>query len=163
MFCPRCASENETHLSYCRRCGQALTDVRLALEHKATEALEKLRSGRKLTNGGVATMTAFILIAVLITILGIAIGAPSLSTIAMINVVLGAIVGVPLILVGQVRVRRATRLLSEGPTQPRDPDLSGQRREELPTGSALAAPGSVTENTTLDLKDAAPFDRDLKT
>jgi hypothetical protein len=163
MFCPRCASENESHLSYCRRCGQALTDVRLALEHKATEALEKLRDGRKFTNGGVATITAFILIAVLITILGIAIGDPSLSTIAVINVVLGAIIGVPLILVGQARVRRATRLLSESNTQPRDRALSDQRQAELPTGSALAAPGSVTENTTLDLKDAAPSDRELKT
>ena len=57
-------------------------------------------------------MISFTLIALLLAVLGIALGDPSLSSIAMINVLLGALIGFPLMFVGKARVKRASRLLS---------------------------------------------------
>ena len=63
-------------------------------------------------NGGIATLISFILIALLLSVLGIALGNPVLSSIGMLNVLLGALIGFPLVFVGNANVKRATRLLS---------------------------------------------------
>jgi hypothetical protein len=85
MFCPRCATENGLEQGYCRQCGQALADVRLALDGRSTEALERLRTGGKWVNGGIAALMSFTLIAILIAISAVALGDPALTNIAMIN------------------------------------------------------------------------------
>jgi len=154
MFCPRCGTENDLEQGYCRQCGQSLTDVRLALQGAATESLAKLKSSAQVMNGGIATLAVFTLVAVIITLLGIALGQPTLSTIAMINAAFGALIGLPLVIVGKSRVRRATQLLSGSP-ETRALDV--ERRNEAITSCPQSdfnrlAPSSVTENTTLDLK-----------
>jgi hypothetical protein len=60
----------------------------------------------------------------------------------------------PLVLVGKMRVRQAARLLSGGPETRA---LDTERRNEAITSGLQSdfhrlAPGSVTENTTLNLK-----------
>ena len=112
MFCPRCGTENGLEQAYCRQCGQALSDVRLSLEGRATQSVESLKAGTKWMNGGIAVLVVFTMIALLIAIGGVALGDPTFSTIAMINVLFGALIGLPLVFVGTARVRRATRLLT---------------------------------------------------
>lgn len=154
MFCPRCSTENGSEESYCRKCGLALTDVRLALQGNATESLAKLKSGSHIMNGGIATIAIFMLVAFLISLIGTTQGHPFLLAVAMINALFGAIVGLPLVLVGTVRVSQASRLLSgEKPTRAID---SQRKRESLNAGdefegNRLPPPGSVTDRTTLDL------------
>src|SRR6476659_9791673 len=101
MFCPRCSTENNSEESYCRACGLALSDVRLALSGAATDSLTKLRSGSHITNGGIATVSVFMFVATLITLIGTTQGQPVLVAVAMINALFGAIVGLPLIIIGQ--------------------------------------------------------------
>ena len=155
MFCPRCAAENDLKQAYCRQCGLGLTDVGLALQGAATESLAKLKSGSHLMNGGIATLASFMLIAVLITLIGITQGQSVLIAIAMINALLGAIVGLPLVIIGKTRVTKAARLLSgEEPSRA----IASQREvQSLNTdpGSEikrLPPPGSVTEGTTRNLR-----------
>src|SRR5215831_744785 len=158
MFCPRCATENELDQGYCRQCGQSLADVRLALEGSPSESLQKLEAGAKWMNGGLATLISFIFIALLLSVLGIALVNPVLSSIAMLNVLLGALIGFPLVLVGKASVKRATRLLSRtqhqignranslhGPSELFTMDLNKDARR-------IGVPGSVTEHTTLNLE-----------
>jgi hypothetical protein len=105
-------------------------------------------------NGGIATVTIFMIIAVLITQLSVTQGHPVLIAIAMLNALLGAVIGLPLILVGKARVRQASRLLS-GEVSARAID-SERQIKSLDAGpdsatNRLSPPGSVTDRTTLDL------------
>jgi len=63
-------------------------------------------------NGGIAVLTSFMLVAVMITLISITQGHPFLLAIAMLNAVLGALIGLPLVIVGKIRVTQASRLLS---------------------------------------------------
>ncbi|HJP90659.1 MAG TPA: zinc ribbon domain-containing protein [Pyrinomonadaceae bacterium] len=155
MFCPRCAAENGSEQAYCRQCGLALADVQLAVQGVAAESLKKLRSGSHLMNGGIATLAVFMLIAVVITFIGVTQGHPVLTAIAMLNAAFGALIGLPLIMVGKSRMSQALHLLSGGESVR---ILGSQRKNQsLPAGveserRPLPAPGSVTEHTTLDLR-----------
>jgi len=105
-------------------------------------------------NGGIATIAIFMIIAVLISLLGMTQGHPVLIAIAMLNALLGAVIGLPLIVVGKVRVRQALRLLS-GEVSARAID-SQQQIKSLNAGpdsasNRLSPSGSVTDRTTLDL------------
>ena len=154
MFCPRCAAENEAKQAYCRQCGLALADVGLALQGTTGNSLAKIRSGSHLMNGGVATLASFMVIAVIITLIGITQGHPVLATIAMLNALLGALVGLPLIVIGKTRVSQAARLLS-GEESSRT--IAPQREIQSLTAGAeseinrLHPPNSVTEGTTRNL------------
>jgi|SRR5215510_2012174 len=165
VYCPRCATENELEQGFCRHCGQSLADLQLALEGRATEALDRLKAGAKWMNGGIATLISFTFIAILIAIAGVAVGNPSLSSIAMINVLLGALIGLPLVFIGKARVKRATRLLSGTQPQIGHGGSNALRRpsELLTTGldksaQSVRAPGSVTEHTTFDLQERGRID-----
>src|SRR6185295_14605918 len=154
MFCPRCADENESGQAYCRQCGLGLADVVLALNGAATESVAKLKSGSHVMNGGIAVLTSFMLIAVILTLLSITQGHPVLAAVAMLNAVLGALIGLPLVIVGKMRVTQASRLLSgEESAQA----IAAQRDSQYLNANAgkevnrLAPPGSVTDRTTLDL------------
>ena len=155
MFCPRCAAENDSKQAYCRQCGLGLTDVGLAMQGAATESLAKLKSGSHVMNGGIATLASFMLIAVFITLISITQAHPFLIVIAMINALLGAIIGLPLVMIGKRRVTKAARLLSgEEPSQA----MASQREtQSLNTGpeseiKRLPPVDSVTEDTTLNLR-----------
>ncbi|HMG37487.1 MAG TPA: hypothetical protein VKM94_26520 [Blastocatellia bacterium] len=160
MFCPRCATENGLEQGYCRQCGQALSDVRLAIDGVASESLEKLTAGTKWLNAGIATLIVFTIIGILLTILGIALGDQTFSTIGMINVLLGVLFGFPLMLIGKTDLKRANRLLSAAkPQVGHAAPKSLQRPSEFLTAGLdknvqqPAVPGSVTEHTTLDLPE----------
>jgi len=106
-------------------------------------------------NGGIAVLTSFMLIAVILTLLSITQGHPVLAAVAMLNAVLGALIGLPLVIVGKMRVTQASRLLSgEESAQA----IAAQRDSQYLNANAgkevnrLAPPGSVTDRTTLDLK-----------
>ncbi len=117
-------------------------------------------------NGGIATLLTFTLIAVLIAFLGVALGDPTMSTIAIINVLLGALIGFPLLFVGKASVKRAARLLSTSQTQIGQKTLNPlERPGDLSTSGLnagprrLPMPDSVTEHTTLDLQERARISR----
>jgi len=158
VFCPRCSAENRSEQGYCRQCGQALSGVRLALDGNAARSLEKLGAGEKWLNAGTAALLAFTLIAVAIAGLGIAIQNSSLAFSAIINLLLGSVIGLPMIYYGKARVKRAARLLSGSDSEPA-PEKLGQlpQRDELSTSglnsdfAKLPSPGSVTEQTTYEL------------
>src|SRR5262249_48857276 len=166
MFCPRCSAQNELQQGYCRQCGQALSGVRLALEGSTDQSLEKLKASQRWTNGGSAILVVFTLIGLAITLLGFALSAPTLSNIALINLLLGLIIGLPLLFVGKLSLNRAVRLLSKSQTESSHSvlDQIHQANKLLTTdlkedSHRLAVPGSVTEHTTLDLKESQSVHR----
>ena len=167
MFCPQCATENTWDISYCRVCGQALGDVRLAVEGIPTETLEKLKAGAKWTKGGLATLVVFALIAAIISLIGIAFGHPSLGMIAVINMLLGVLVGVPLVFAGSVSTKRATRLLSMSEAKDKNHTRKVKGSHAVLTTDLNPGPRqwiqeSVTENTTLNLRKAGGNSRKTK-
>ena len=155
MFCPRCATQNELEQAYCRQCGLGLSDLRLALNGVPTESLNKLRSGAHLMNGGIATLLAFMVVAIIISLIGMTQGHPVLIAIAMINAVAGALIGLPLVIGGKVRVSQASRLLS---SKNSTRSIDSQRVQNLNAGyeskTNRLPPGSVTEHTTLNLNNS---------
>ena len=155
MFCPRCAAENELGQAYCRQCGLGLADAVLALNGAATESVTKLKSGSHVMNGGIAVLTSFMLIAVILTLLSITQGHPVLAAVAMLNAVLGALIGLPLVIVGKIRVTQASRLLSG--EESAHAIVERRDNQYINAGAGvdvdrLPPPGSVTDRTTLDLK-----------
>jgi hypothetical protein len=101
-------------------------------------------------NGGIAVISVFMLVALFITVISVTQGHPVLLAIAMLNALIGVIVGLPLVVIGKTRVGQASRLLS-GEDLAR---ANSQRRIEPYDESerrVLPPPGSVTDRTTLDL------------
>ena len=70
MFCPRCGTENDSELSYCRSCGQALASVRLALEGRVDQAITTLRNEQRVSVHRVRlAVSALLILAALATLL----------------------------------------------------------------------------------------------
>jgi len=112
---------------------------------------------------GNTTLIAFISIAVTISALGIAIGNPVLGFIAMLNVVLGALIGFPLVFIGNARLTKAKRLLSH-PQTSHHPGIQGTSSQmpAIAQTNRLPEPlnqASVTEHTTLHLSNSEPAQR----
>src|SRR5262245_50245560 len=160
IFCPSCATENSVDQSYCRQCGLGLTGIQWVLDGTIVDAQKRLQSAEKWIRAGNSILIAFISIAVTIAILGIAIGNPSLSLIAMVNVLGGAVIAFPLSLLGNSRLTKAKRLLSEAGVNPRSAIKDTERKQlpGIPTSSLQPSPrpGSVTEHTTLHLTRPDP-------
>jgi hypothetical protein len=159
MFWPRCATQNELERGFCRQCGQRLSGVRLALEGSAEQSLEKLQAGEKWISGGSATLVVFTLIALVVGILGAALNDPTFSYIALVNLLLGSFIGLPLVYFGKARLKQAKLLMSKLPDA--SPHLTldqAQRSDNLLTTelrsdfARLPQPGSITEKTTLNLQ-----------
>jgi len=81
---------------------------------------------------------------------------PSFSYIALINLLLGSSIGLPLVYFGKAKLKRASRLLTQAES---NYSALGQARRPdslLTTGLAdlpgFPVQGSVTEQTTLDLE-----------
>ena len=160
MFCPRCATENGPELSYCRQCGLRLADLRLALEGKAIQSWQRMNRAEKWIKGGSATLLSFMVIALIIAILSVTLGEPSLSLIAMINALLGAAIGLPLVFVGKASLKRARRLLSPVDAEFNYSAMKPGSPNQLPTSPEVEllrprATSPVTENTTLNLQESA--------
>ncbi len=164
MFCPRCGAENGSAQAFCRRCGLSLHAVRLASEGRVEDALARLKKGSGNLSGG-----ALILIIALLNALANGYFAAWQS--ALISVLAGSAVGVPLIAAGMVRVGRAKRLLNPedepktlagGDPKPSLPEASAATTSgmESETSHEASARDSVTEHTTLRLNPPGPPGRE---
>ena len=158
MYCPTCGVQNEPEQAYCRRCGQSLSGVKLAVEGRADQGLQKLVAGQKFVNAGAATLVAFTLIGLALSIPGFLSHNAELISVAIINLLLGSLIGLPLIYVGKAGVNRAARLLSKSEAQPalNNTQQPGKLLTQDPNTQSLGVPvpGSVTEHTTLNLPES---------
>jgi uncharacterized protein YacL len=161
MFCPRCGTQNELKQGYCRQCGQALSAVQLAVEGSADQSLEKLKASREWINAGSATLVVFTLIGLVLAIIGFTSNNLTFSNIALINLLMGLAIGLPLIFAGQVSLKRAARFLSKSQTETDHSALDQtQGPDKLLTSGLNAAmhgvqvQDSVTEHTTRNLKES---------
>src|SRR2546425_9415148 len=153
MFCPSCATENQPEQKYCRRCGQPLTGVHLALEGRVDEAIKALGIGEKPPSVKYVLLAGELLLLSIRTIHSLVTGAP-LAFLLM--PAWGALLGLLIVLSKRTfELWRVKRLLNAGvefkaltANTAASPDLT------IASNSAAPTPVSVTENTTLDLKSA---------
>ena len=157
MFCPQCGTQNELKQGYCRQCGQSLATVRIALAGRGDEVIRDAQRAERALARGLGTSGTFILVGVLIALIS---GGGLVPIVTYAG--LGIIAGLPLILNGMRHLRHASRLL-DAAAAPGDSLLEQSRRQivDLPTaqvtdplGSPPAGAASVTENTTLELKES---------
>lgn len=161
LFCPGCATENAMEQGYCRQCGQGLSGIQSVLDGRLAESLRRLAAAEKWIRAGHTTLIAFISIAVTISALGIAIGNPTLSVVAMINVLAGALIGFPFVLIGNARLIKAKRLISQPPASQR-PEIQQRPAPAIAETTRLhdpINPRSVTDHTTLQLSNSEPAHR----
>lgn len=157
MYCPKCSAHNETGQKYCRQCGLPLIMLQLALEGKVDEALAKYKKG-----GGALSGSTFILglclFGALINLF--LIPGPWNGYAVVANSIVGLVIALPMIIAGHVRLSRARRLLSSEDQDHHVIKTASHRTATLippsnvtdPLVSPVPIPGSVTENTTLNLK-----------
>ena len=90
MFCPQCGAENEKDKSYCRRCGQSLAAVRLALEGRVDEAIKTVEGDKKLSGYRLrVALAGVVIVAAILTILtGVQIGFRNIQSAALILILL---------------------------------------------------------------------------
>jgi uncharacterized membrane protein YvbJ len=156
MFCPRCATENKNEQRYCRQCGLTLPAVRLALEGRVDEAIQKYKKSETILGWG------FVLL--LIGALNAGVNAFfSAWQSAIFSGAIGFVIGVVLILMGLSRMGRARKML-DPPEKQIEPDAaaideSRQADAALPPASITeeiiqtpARRHSVIDNTTINLK-----------
>ena len=159
MFCPRCNTQNESEQKYCRQCGLPLGSIRVALEGHAEEAFSKYQKGGGALSAGAITLIVCVLIALLNSFLS----SEPRNYGALINLLIGLLVALPLIITGLVRLSRAERLLKgkdlaipliRGQTD--EPELLPPASHKIdPLAESMSAQNSVTEQTTLKLKRGA--------
>jgi hypothetical protein len=153
MFCPSCATENQPEQKYCRRCGQPLAGVHLALEGRVDEAIKTLRIGEKTPRVKFLLLAAALLLLSITTIHALRTGAPlAFLLMPACGLLLGLLIGlskrafklwhVKRLLNARVEFRSLTA------NSVASPDFA------IASNSSAAkplVPVSVTENTTLEL------------
>jgi len=153
MFCPGCSTENDANESYCRKCGLSLSAIRMALDGTVDKALTKLKkSERSLRIGVVVSILLFF-----VTLYAAVRSGPFQIVIDPVvirvanwlaGMILSMIVGLPIVVIGLLRLRTARRLL-EAPKQMNHRLVDNPKETHaLPPA---ATPLSVTEETTLKL------------
>ena len=156
MFCPRCATENKKEQRYCRQCGLTLTNIRLALDGRVDEAIQKYKKSETTLDWGF----------VILLIGGLNAGINAFFHAwqpAIFSGVIGFVVGITLILIGLSRMGHASKILNpaEKKIEPETPALnqSEYAATALPPAPITeeikqtpAPPSSVIENTTIKLK-----------
>ena len=149
MFCPKCGTENLIEQKYCRGCGHNLIGHKIALKGNIENATADIKRGSGLIGIGLIVIG----ICKLNILLNLFLSADRIGTIF--NIGLAVLIAVPLIVMGSLRIARATRTLI--PTDQPDKsaiDNSSEARDQLPSAStdSISIP-SVTEHTTLELKE----------
>jgi len=150
MFCPQCSSENSLEQKYCRRCGLELTAAQISLQGGVGAALTRHKKGQVIFSSGGLSLIIFTLAALANIFLG------SGPQPVLINLLLGLATGVPLMAAGLVQLRRAG--VSLQPVEEHNQLASDNSKEALTITSSpyatdpLLPPGSVTEQTTQNLK-----------
>lgn len=141
---------------YCRQCGLTLPAIRLALEGRVDEAIQKYKKSENALDWGF----------VILLIGGVNAGANAFFhawPAAILSGTIGFVVGITLILIGLSRLGRAGKILNP-PEKKVEPDMplldqSASAETALPPAPITeellrtpARPASVVENTTLELK-----------
>ena len=159
MYCPDCATLNDTQTRYCRKCGRALTGVQLALDGRVEEAIAKFKKSEDLLGLGLLVFAMFMATALFMLFSG---GGPRPFSFV---VLLALIVCLPIVLTGLIKVDRVRRLL-EGETDRKQIEPNHQVVNALPARSTdpleitPAFRGSVTDRTTLNLDQHKPTTND---
>jgi hypothetical protein len=153
MFCPRCATENQPEQKYCRRCGQPLAGVHLALEGRVDEAIKTLRIGEKSPRVKFVLLAIALLLLLITTTNALRTGAPlAFLLMPAWGLLLGLLIGLSK---RAFKLRRVKRLLNAG-VEFKSLTTSAAASPDLTVASISSAPNqpapvSVTENTTIDL------------
>lgn len=153
MFCPRCGTENDSELSYCRTCGQPLSSVRLALEGNVDQAITTLRNEQRISVYRIrlAASTLLILTALATLFSGGRFGFANVGSAAILLIIV-----VAFFLHLALKSRRVARLLSpEAESKDLATSLPEARTNAL-HAAAHQAPMSLTERTTLKLNSDDP-------
>lgn len=154
MYCPDCATLNDTPTRYCRKCGRSLIGVQLALDGSVEDAIAKFKKSEDLLGIGLLVFALIMLGALLMLFFD---GPRTFSFI----VIFGLIVCLPIVLTGLIEVDRVGRLL-EGSADPKPIGPANQTDKALPartTDPLEIRPefqGSVTDRTTLHLDQHKP-------
>lgn len=157
MFCPRCGMENKLEQRFCRQCGLTLPAVRLALEGRVDEAVQKSRKGETALGWG------FILMLVGLVNAGINAFLHAWQS-AVFSAGFGLVIGITLITIGLTRVGSANKLLNLAGKKDEAEKLPPAQSEHAGEAALPPAPiteelrrtpvrpPSVVENTTIKLK-----------
>jgi len=145
MYCPRCATQNESGQGYCRKCGQPLRNVQLALDGRLDEIAGKFKKAEDVLGSGLITFAVFLALGLVSFALGGLVPAAF-------NIVLGVLICLPIVVTGLVRLDRLRRTLdtSEPGELPAASSVAALRpaAKTDPLQSDLIIPVSVTEHTT---------------
>lgn len=153
MYCPECGAENRKNQQYCRQCGISLRPVNLALEGRVTEASAVLSKHIDRLGGGIVTLLIFTVIALISSFFD--------RGSAIVNLILGLVIGGPMILSGLRHISKAVELISvkdeHGVRSDARPAIDSHHPASLPTAVSFDtadhdAPGSISESTTARLK-----------
>lgn len=156
MYCPQCGTENRPNQKFCRKCGLSLPAVRMAMEGLVTKSLSTISKDMDRLAGGSATLGIFALIALVTCFFS--------EVTAAINLLLGLLIGGPMIYRGIKSTARLLEQLDPEKTQ-LPPAASSQHSLPQPPAAELPAvsdtdelasppvdPSSITEHTTFKLK-----------
>ncbi len=151
MYCPKCSTPNESAVGYCRKCGQPLRGVQLALDGRLDEVAAKFKKAEEVLASGLITFAVFLALGFVSFALG------GLVHVA-INLVLGLLISAPIVLTGLVRLGRLRRAIE---TSDRGELSPASSVEALPAAAKtdpvqpdLTIPVSVTEHATRRLGSA---------
>ncbi len=147
MYCPRCATENRVEQKYCRNCGLSLMSVRLALEGAVDESAGRIAKDVDRLASGAVTLVVFALIALATCFFS--------EVSAAINLVLGLLIGGPMIWRGMRGATRAAARLAAGAPAPglEAPRTNAAALPAVPDTDRIAAPAApIAEHTTYELK-----------
>ena len=144
MFCPHCGSENKLE-KYCRQCGQSLGSVRLVLDGRIDEAKKTIDGDKKLWPYRLRMAIAGLLIVIAIaTIL-------TGGKIGFSNIQIATLLFIILTILLMRRWRKSHRVARLLDTEDQ-PAARLQAGTTSPADTNLLSPGSITEQSTLELK-----------
>jgi hypothetical protein len=168
MFCPQCGAKNDLEKKFCRSCGYSLVHTQLVLEGHLEETIEKLKKSESIIRKGIKTLLIFILLAIFLAAFAdpfeVTLGAPLYTKIAISHwptiLGIGLAFGIPAILIGYMRLRRANRLLpiigEPNPPAIRKSDPQAGLYPSIPTNKMIDANqpvlSSIVEDPTLKIK-----------
>ena len=150
MFCPQCGSDNEAQKNYCRKCGQPLAAVRVAMEGRVDEATKSIDGEQRVWRYRIrSALGVFLIVAAISTIFTA--GKFGFSNVQSASLILILIV-LWFLQLGR-KSHHVARLLTEGPisNDASRPELNPSEANLALTGATSHA--SVIEQDTLQLKE----------
>ena len=144
MFCPECGCDNDAQKNYCRKCGQPLAAVRLAMEGRVDEAAKSIDGEQRVGTYRIRTGLGIFLILVAISTIFTA-GKFGFSNVQSASMVLILIV-LWFLALGR-KSHHIARLLND-PSN----DVLPNPSNDTPTLTAGPSRASITEQDTLRLK-----------